>query len=95
MPFGRGQQQPRQCERHTPTATALRAAATCCVTRAARGDLEWKPTDGLKLSTGVSWKKFSFATEVFDRNNDLLNPTLREAGVTTASVAASRAANVP
>ncbi|MFM6933619.1 MAG: TonB-dependent receptor domain-containing protein [Novosphingobium sp.] len=55
--------------------------------KAARGDLEFKPVDGLKLSAGVSWKKFSFATELFDRNNDLLNPTLKEMGVTTASVA--------
>ena len=55
--------------------------------RSVRGDLEWKPTDGLTLSSGLSWKKFTFQTSLFDRNNDLLNPTLKEMGVTTASVA--------
>ena len=55
--------------------------------RQVKGDMSWKVNDQFTLNIGANWKKFSFATNFFERNNDLLNPTLKELGVTTASVA--------
>jgi len=52
-----------------------------------KGDLAWKVNDQFTLNLGANWRKYSFSTNFFERNNDLLNPTLKEMGVTTASVA--------
>jgi iron complex outermembrane receptor protein len=49
-------------------------------------DFDWQVNDQFNLGFGANIRKFSFETELFERNNDLLNPTLREAGATTASV---------
>jgi iron complex outermembrane recepter protein len=53
----------------------------------AKIDFDWDVNDQFSLGFGANIRKFTFATELFDRNNDLLNPTLKEAGVTAASVA--------
>lgn len=53
----------------------------------AKIDFDWQVNDQFNLGFGANVRKFSFETELWERNNDLLNPTLREAGVTTASVA--------
>lgn len=52
----------------------------------AKIDFDWEVNDQFSLGFGANLRKFAFETELFERNNDLLNPTLREAGVTTASV---------
>jgi TonB-dependent receptor len=52
-----------------------------------KGDLSWKMNDQFTLNVGANWRKYSFSTSFYERNNDLLNPTLKELGVTTASVA--------
>ncbi|MDP5277396.1 TonB-dependent receptor [Sphingomonas sp. DG1-23] len=52
----------------------------------AKIDFDWQANDEFNLGFGASIRKYSFDTRFFERNNDLLNPTLREAGVTTASV---------
>jgi iron complex outermembrane receptor protein len=49
-------------------------------------DFDWKLADELNIGFGANVREFTFTTSLFERNNDLLNPTLREAGVTTASV---------
>ncbi|PLK25730.1 TonB-dependent receptor domain-containing protein [Novosphingobium sp. TH158] len=55
--------------------------------RQIKGDLAWKVNDQFTLNVGANWRKYKFTTNFFERNNDLLNPTLKELGVTTASVA--------
>jgi iron complex outermembrane recepter protein len=50
-------------------------------------DFDWEVNDQFNLGFGANLRKFTFSTEAYDRNNDLLNPTLKEAGATTASVA--------
>lgn len=54
--------------------------------RQAKIDFDWEVNDQFGLGFGANWRKFGFDTELFERNNDLLNPTLREAGVTSGSV---------
>ena len=54
--------------------------------RQAKVDFDWDVNDQFKLGFGVNFRRYTFATELFERNNDLLNPTLREAGTTAASV---------
>ncbi|OYQ31694.1 TonB-dependent receptor [Niveispirillum lacus] len=49
-------------------------------------DFDWQIMDEFSLGFGANYKEFAFKTDQFERNNDLLNPTLKEAGVTTASV---------
>ena len=47
-------------------------------------DFDWTVNDEFAIAFGATRRKFSFETEQFERNNDLLNPTLREAGTTAA-----------
>jgi len=54
--------------------------------RQIKGDFEWQMNDQFKLSFGSNWRKYTFSTNFFERNNDLLNPTLKEMGTTTAAV---------
>ena len=53
----------------------------------AKVDFDWQVNEELNLGFGANYRKFGFETELWERNNDLLNPTLKEAGVTTSSVA--------
>jgi len=50
-------------------------------------DFDWQVNDALNIGFGANYREYTFETSLFERNNDLLNPTLKEAGVTTASVA--------
>jgi len=52
----------------------------------AKIDFDWQANEEFNLGFGANIRKYSFETAFFERNNDLLNPTLREAGATTASV---------
>ncbi|HJS13254.1 TonB-dependent receptor [Sphingopyxis sp.] len=52
----------------------------------AKVDFDWQVNDEFAIGFGANLREFTFETELFERNNDLLNPTLREAGVTTESV---------
>ncbi|MDV3459297.1 TonB-dependent receptor [Sphingomonas sp. HF-S4] len=52
----------------------------------AKIDFDWQANEEFNLGFGANIRKYTFETSFFERNNDLLNPTLREAGVTTASV---------
>jgi iron complex outermembrane recepter protein len=54
--------------------------------RQLKGDLKWDVNDQFKLSLGANWRKYTFSTNFFERNNDLLNPTLKEAGSSTSAV---------
>jgi iron complex outermembrane recepter protein len=49
-------------------------------------DFDWKVADELNIGFGANIREFTFDTALFERNSDLLNPTLKEAGATTASV---------
>jgi TonB-dependent receptor len=49
-------------------------------------DFDWQFSDELNIGFGLNYREYTFETELFERNNDLLNPTLKDAGVTTASV---------
>lgn len=51
-----------------------------------KADFDWQFSDELNIGFGANYREYTFDTELFERNNDLLNPTLKEAGVTTASV---------
>ncbi len=48
-------------------------------------DFDWKVNDQFNLGFGANFRRYSFETELFERNNDLLNPTLREAGSSAAA----------
>jgi TonB-dependent receptor len=52
----------------------------------ARGDFDWRISDAIGLKFGAVRRKYGFETEQWERNNDLLNPTLKEAGVSPADV---------
>ncbi|WP_029014959.1 TonB-dependent receptor [Niveispirillum irakense] len=52
----------------------------------AKVDFDWEVTPEYKLGFGGNYREYSFDTIYYQRNNDLLNPTLKEAGVTTESV---------
>jgi iron complex outermembrane receptor protein len=49
-------------------------------------DFDWQLAEELSLGFGANYREFSFSTQTFARANDLLNPTLKEAGVTSASM---------
>jgi len=49
-----------------------------------RGDFDWKINDEFSLAFGASYREFAFKTDLQERNTDTLNPTLLEAGSTTA-----------
>lgn len=55
--------------------------------RQARVDFDWEANSQFSIGFGANIRRYSFDTQLFERNNDLLNPTLLEAGATTASVA--------
>ena len=48
-------------------------------------DFDWEVNDQFKLGFGANFRRYSFETELFERNNDLLNPTLKEAGSSAAA----------
>jgi len=52
----------------------------------AKIDFDWQANEEFNLGFGANLRKYTFDTSLYERNSDLLNPTLREAGVTTASV---------
>ncbi|AQR75993.1 TonB-dependent receptor [Sphingomonas sp. LM7] len=52
----------------------------------AKIDFDWQANEEFNLGFGANIRKYAFETSFYERNNDLLNPTLREAGATTASV---------
>lgn len=54
--------------------------------RAVRADFDWQANDQFNVAFGGTRRRFDFETEQWERNNDLLNPTLREAGVNVADV---------
>ena len=49
-------------------------------------DFDWEVNEEFSIGFGLNIRQFTFDTSYFERNNDLLNPTLREAGVSTESV---------
>lgn len=49
-------------------------------------DLGWDISDEFKIKVGATRRTYGFYTDQFERNNDLLNPTLKEAGSSTAQV---------
>ncbi|MCH8686207.1 TonB-dependent receptor [Pedomonas mirosovicensis] len=49
-------------------------------------DFDWQFDDRFNLGFGANLREFNFKTSLYERNNDLLNPTLKEAGVDTADV---------
>lgn len=49
-------------------------------------DFDWQVNDEFNLGFGGNYREFGFETSLAERNNDLLNPTLKEAGATVASV---------
>ena len=50
-----------------------------------KGDFDWKVNDRFNLGFGGTMRRFGFATSQAERNTDTLNPTLLEAGSTTAA----------
>lgn len=54
--------------------------------RQAKVDFDWDVNYQFKLGFGANFRRYSFETELFERNNDLLNPTLREAGTNAAAM---------
>jgi len=54
--------------------------------RTIRGDFDWELTDQINLAFGATRRRYDFQTEQFERNNDLLNPTLLEAGTNAGAV---------
>ena len=54
--------------------------------RTIRTDFDWGLSDSVNVAFGATRRKYGFTSEMWERNNDLLNPTLREAGVTSADV---------
>ncbi len=51
-----------------------------------KADLDWDIDERFHLGWGANYRKYGFTTSLYERNNDLLNPTLKEAGATTASM---------
>lgn len=51
-----------------------------------KADFDWQVNDEFNVAFGGTWRKFTFETEQFERNSDLLNPTLLEAGATASQV---------
>lgn len=54
--------------------------------RTIRADFDWEVNDQFNVAFGATRRKFGFETEQWERNNDLLNPTLLEAGTSAAEV---------
>jgi TonB-dependent receptor len=54
--------------------------------RTLRGDLDWRVNDAVNFAFGATRRKYGFESAMWERNNDLLNPTLKEAGVNPADV---------
>jgi TonB-dependent receptor len=54
--------------------------------RTIRADFDWAVNDQFNVSFGGTRRKYGFETEQWERNNDLLNPTLLEAGTNAAAV---------
>ncbi len=52
----------------------------------AKIDFDWRVNDEFNIGFGANYREFGFRTSLAERNNDLLNPTLREAGLTSAQV---------
>ncbi len=52
-------------------------------------DLQWEMNDQFTLKVGFNRRTYGFSTNQFERVSDLLNPTLKEAGVSVGSVAQS------
>ncbi len=51
-----------------------------------KADFDWRVNDQFSIAFGGTRRNFGFKTAQFERNNDLLNPTLKEAGTTTAAM---------
>ena len=51
-----------------------------------KADFNWRVNDEFSIAFGGTRRNYSFRTQQFERNNDLLNPTLREAGVDAADL---------
>jgi TonB-dependent receptor len=51
-----------------------------------RADFDWKVNDQFNIGFGGTLRRFGFYTQQAERNTDTLNPTLIEAGSTTAAV---------
>jgi len=51
-----------------------------------KADFDLRVNDGLSLAFGGTRRVFGFSTTQYERNNDLLNPTLKEAGATAAQM---------
>ncbi len=49
-------------------------------------DLSYQLDDHWTIKAGITHREFGFSTDQYERNNDLLNPTEKEAKVTTASL---------
>jgi iron complex outermembrane receptor protein len=49
-------------------------------------DLTYELTDHWTFKAGITKRQFEFSTDQYERNNDLLNPTEKEAKVTVASL---------
>jgi len=52
---------------------------------AIRADFDWRVNDEFNIGFGGTLRRFGFFTEQGERNTDTLNPTLLEAGSTTAA----------
>jgi len=51
-----------------------------------KADFDWQVNDEFNLGFGGIYREYEFTTSLAERNNDLLNPTLREAGASVADV---------
>lgn len=51
-----------------------------------RLDLSWEVNPEFTVKAGFTQRKYTFSTDQFERQNDLLNPTLKEIGTTAASL---------
>lgn len=51
-----------------------------------KADFDWEVNDEFSIGFGGTRREFGFRTTQLERNNDLLNPTLKEAGTNAAAV---------
>ena len=51
-----------------------------------KADFDWQANDEFNVAFGGTVRDYRFETEQFERNSDLLNPTLREAGVAVSDM---------
>lgn len=49
-------------------------------------DFDWRANENFNIGFGGNYREYEFETELFERNNDLINPTLLEAGTNAAAV---------